>query len=221
MIVIASHNFPFLINNLLEQFSNHNIGNHQILVIDTNSDNVDYKDNFINLKQKYPNILFHTINENCWDSGAYIYSYLNYNVDRFIFLQDSISIVNSNFIKDIDVLLNEYDVVPLYNFFPYFYDTLEQKEWVEEGIQYNNLPNDGIFGPMFGINKKIMDKISTNLLKIPKTKEQACGMERRWSLLFHSVGASKKYLVYDSNYWVDCSLLKPIYIKKITYNRNK
>jgi len=39
-----------------------------------------------------------------------------------------------------------------------------------------------------------MNRIPTSWLKYPQEKLMQQGMERRWSLMFHSINASKTYL---------------------------
>ena len=133
MIVIASHDRYDLINNLLEQLTSINLNSHDILVVDTNSTDLDFLKKFNNLPIKYPNIKFDRLNYDCRDSGAYIYAYKNYKRESYIFLQDSIKIINNNIILEFDNFLKENDVISPYTF-NYFYDTDYQKEWVIEGI---------------------------------------------------------------------------------------
>jgi hypothetical protein len=192
MIVLATHDRIDLLESMLNRFNEINLNGHEVLVIDTNSTNQEYLDYFNQAKEKY-NFNFIRLNYTCWDSGAYIYAFQNHPSDKYIFLQDSLEITNPNLFVDIDNLLNQHDVVPFFNF-KYIYDHDQQKEWAEDGLEINSTPEYGIFGPLFGATKSILDKIPVEWLKHPTEKYQGNGMERRWSLMFHLINASKRYL---------------------------
>jgi hypothetical protein len=110
-------------------------------------------------------------------------------------LQDSLFIADINFISNITRQLDAVDVVPIYNF-RYAYHSNEERIWAEEHLGSDNLPQDGIFGPIFAVNRSIIKRIPILWLKEPKNKLQACGMERRWSLIFHRLNATKEYARY-------------------------
>jgi hypothetical protein len=93
--------------------------------------------------------------------------------------------------------LDIYEVVPWINF-GYFYENEDQRLWGEEGLTINNNPHDSIFGPIFGVRKETLDKLPKEWLKYPTNKNEGCSMERRWSLMFHLMDASKHYLEYTN-----------------------
>jgi hypothetical protein len=193
MIVVASHNNLDTLGWIVEDLYRIDLNNHEVCIIDTNSNNLEFKEKFHILRNKYPYFKFINLNYTCWDSGAYIWAYNNLKSERYIFLQDSLRILDKNYIKLIDQNLDLYDVVAHINF-KYHYENEEQKNWVEDGILFNELPEDAIFGPIFGVKKTTLDKIPSYWLKHPTNKNEGCGMERRWSLMFNQIGASKKYL---------------------------
>ena len=197
MIVVASHNRVDLLDSIIKNLLSINLNNHKVLIVNTNSNNEEYKEFFKECETKYPEFLFHTLDYTCWDSGAYIYAYTTFNSDRYIFLQDSLKITNSNLIPLWDNFLNLYEVVPFINF-GYFYDSDEQKIWSEEGLDISSTPKDSIFGPIFGVRKETLDKVPKEWLKIPTNKLQGCGMERRWSLMLHLLHCSKHYIEYTN-----------------------
>lgn len=178
MIVIATHNDSNILLDICNNFSNIDLYNQSVLIVDTNSDNPQFKKAFRHLSMTYKQFLFKRIEYKCWDSGAYINAYLNFpNEEKFIFLQDSIMIPGkSKFIETSIKLLDIYDVVPWTNF-QYKFDNQIQKEWSEEGIPLLTYPTDSIFGPMFAVNRKTLDRIPKDWLKIPSNKNEACGME--------------------------------------------
>lgn len=197
MIVIASHNNIELLESIVEQLNNINLNNHKVLIIDTNSDNEDYKNKFNELKEINSHFIFEQLDYNCWDSGAYIHAYKNYSDNHYIFLQDSLTITNKNLIPIFDNFLNIYDVVPLFNF-RYGYENDGQKIFVEQNLSISSLPEYAIFGPIFGVRKETLDKLSKDWLIYPTNKNEGCGMERRWSLMFHLIDASKHYLEFEN-----------------------
>jgi hypothetical protein len=192
MIVLATHDRVDLLESMLNKLNEINLNGHEVLIIDTNSTNQDYLNYFNQIKEKY-NFNFIRLNYTCWESGAYIYALQNFPSSKYIFLQDSLYITNSNLFIDIDNLLDHYDVVPFFNF-KYIYDHDQQKEWAEEGLNPSSLPEYGIFGPIFGATSKILQKLPSEWLKYPTEKYQGNGMERRWSLMFHLINANKYYL---------------------------
>lgn len=196
MIVVATHNDIEVLESIINDLNNIDLNGHNVSIIDTNSDEIEFKNRFDQLKNENPQFNFIHLDYTCWDSGAYIWTYKNFNEDKFIFLQDSIEILDKNFIKVVDENLNNYDVVAL-SAFPYRYDDPDQKTWVESGISFKVTPKYGIFGPIFAATKEILDKIPNEWLKYPTKKLEACGMERRWSLMFDVISATKAYLQYD------------------------
>jgi hypothetical protein len=92
-----------------------------------------------------------------------------------------------------DSLLDEYEVVPWINF-GYHYENEEQKAFAEQGLDVTSRPDRAITCPIFGIRKEALDKIPKEWLIKPYNKLTGCGMERRWSLMFHLLGISKYYI---------------------------
>lgn len=204
MIVIASHDSIDFLQAFLNNFGKIDIGGHEILIVNTNSTDSSYLDYFKTLPDQYPKIIFDTIDYDCWDSGAYIHAYKNYDADKYIFLQDSITITNDKLIPEWNALLDVYDVVPFINF-GYGYENEAQKQFVEQKIPIETLPVHAIFGPIFGATKHAMDTIPEEWLISPTNKNEGCGMERRWSLMFHVCGLSKHYIElenFDKNHTI-------------------
>jgi hypothetical protein len=193
MIVVASHNRIDLLENYLNNLTNLNLNGHDVLIINTNSDDKDYIKFFQEIPYQYPKFQFETLNYTSWDSGAYIHAYEKYPRGRYIFLQDSTEITNPNLIPIWDDLLDKYEVVPWINF-GYHYENEEQKEFTEQGLNVTSLPDRAITCPIFGIRKETLDKIPKEWLIKPYNKITGCGMERRWSLMFHLLGISKYYI---------------------------
>jgi hypothetical protein len=212
MIVVASHNRIDLLENMINRLKKIDLNKHRVLIVDTNSDNTDFKQRFKELQKQNPEFIFNKKDYTCWDSGAYIHAYKTYVDDSFIFLQDSLTITNNHLIPIIDGYLKNYEVVPFINF-GYGYENEEQKEFVEQGLDVTSKPPHGIFGPIFGVRTETLDKLPKEWLIEPHNKNLGCGMERRWSLMFHLIGASKHYLeiedipnnhtIYTSKQFID------------------
>jgi hypothetical protein len=212
MIVVPTHNNIKILKTFLDSLKNINLQNEDVLIIDTNSTDIEFQKEFNIIESVYP-YTFIRLDYGCYDSGAYIWAYQNIPSNNYIFLQDSIEILNPNYISIIKNKLQEFDVVAGFDF-PYNYDpNPEQKPWVESDIEFSDYPQQGIFGPMFSARKSILDKIPKHWLKFPTDKLLQQGMERRWSLMFHSINASKTYL----EGYGDINSSK--YIKKHFYTR--
>lgn len=198
MIVIASHNNKNLLKNILENLTNIDLNNHKVLIVDTNSSDPEYLQYFQEAKIQYTNFIFDRKEYTCWDTGAYIHAYKEYKDEKYIFLQDSLKITNKKLIPFWDAFLDVYDVVPLINF-GYWYENEEQKKYGEEDLpNHVDRPKDSIFGPIFGVNCSVLDRIPLEWFKEPKNKMEGCGYERRWSYMFHLVNASKHYIHYTN-----------------------
>ena len=202
MIVFAVNNRTDYIEKILNKLNYFN--KIDVLIVDTNSKNNSVLDFYKNLdisKFKFK-IYFDRIETDCYDSGAYIHSFIKYESDTFYFFQDSIEFINENIFNDIDNLLKLYDVVAI-SPFPLLFDNKEQVEWIT-----SNIPNDeikklynkqlfGIFGPMFSIKKTTLNKIPKDWLIYPSIKNEAMAMERKWSIIFNILDLKTTYLEDD------------------------
>jgi hypothetical protein len=197
MIVVASHDRVDLLELMLKRLNEINLNGHNVLIVDTNSSNTEYQNRFNELQIQYSNFTFDKLNYTCWDSGAYIHAYKNYPSENYIFLQDSLDITERNIIPIFDNFLKVYDVVPVFNF-GYGYESEEQKIFTEQNLPITSLPTWAIFGPIFAVRRETLDKLPKEWIIHPTNKVQGCGMERRWSLMFHLINASKHYLELEN-----------------------
>lgn len=202
MIVFAVHNRTDFIEDILNKLNHFN--KIDVLIIDTNSENNNVIDFYKNLDLNNFNFKIHfdRVETDCYDSGAYIYSFKKYESETFYFFQDSIEFINYDIFNDIDNLLNSYDVVGVSSF-PLIFDNKEQIEWITSNIPndyFRKLPNKqlfGIFGPMFSIKKITLEKIPNEWLIYPTIKNQAAAMERKWSIMFNILDLKITYLEDD------------------------
>lgn len=211
MVVIASHDNIDYLKSMLKRLSEIDLDGHDVLIVDTNSTNKEYLEYFNQVKCEYPDVKFDRKNYTCWENGAILHGYRMYKRDRYIFLNDSVYITNDKFFIHINNLLNEVEVVPIWNFV-YRYDTNEQQSWVEEGLPIERTyspyyPEWGIISSMFAVRYDTLTRIPSYWLRDDvNQKYKSQGMERRWSLMFHLINASKKYLDFlygekHNNFW--------------------
>lgn len=220
MIVFASHNNTNLLDLNLERLCEIDLNGHDVLFIDTGSTDEEYIRYFDEMKKKYSQFMFIRKDNMCWDTGAYLHAYRNYVRDRYIFLQDSIYISSDTFIKEIDEMLDRYEVVPIFDSW-YTYDSTADLEWVEDGLGVvESRPLRLYFGPMFATRRSTMDKIPNDWHREPHDKVTATRMERRWALMFHLLKVSWAYYhrVNYGHFWqkFPCTQHK---IRKIWMNR--
>lgn len=201
MIVFAVHDRVDMISDLLDNLNMFN--KKDVIIIDTNSSNNNVIDFYKNLnKDKYNfKIFYDRVNYNCYDSGAYIHVFQNYDSDIFYFFQDSIEFINPNIFNQIDAFLESYDVVAISSF-PLIFDNQSQIDWILSNISVNeinklNYQMWGIFGPMFSIKKSSMNKIPKEWLISPSNKNEAMSMERKWSIIFNILNFKTIYLEKD------------------------
>lgn len=205
LLVVACHNDINLLNNWLDRIKLINIPEHtKIIFIDTYSDNEEFKTHFSLLKEQNvnQNLMFERLDYICYASGAYWYTYLTYTSNHYIFLHDSNTIIDLNFLEIILEKLKEYNIV---SFFDFQYDHF-LNEWSGtdfEGITDITYPQRLIVGPMFATTKTTLDKIPHQWFKIPQNKTEEEGCERRWALMFHLINATKINLLTD---WVGMTL---------------
>ena len=210
MIVFAVHGIADKIEIVLKQLNNFNT--MDVLIVDTKSpsDVVEsfYKEN----KNNYNfNLSYHRVNHYCYDSGAYMITFKQFQSEKYYFFQDSIEFINTQIFKEIDRLLNDFDVVATSSF-PLIFDNYEQIDWVfrnlnlkvnlnlldpASGRSFCNLPILGIFGPMFSIKRETLLRIPEHWLVQPNTKNQAMAMERKWPIMFHLLNMSVAYIEKD------------------------
>jgi hypothetical protein len=220
MIVFAVHDRVDLIFQVFEKLEKFNF--RDVLVVDTNSKNNNVFNfyNSLNKSQYKFNIFYDRINHDCYDSGAYIHSFQKYDYETFYFFQDSVEFINEKIFEEIDNLLIENQVVAIASF-PLIFDSQIQMDWVISDIpEYINLNFNqikGIFGPMFSIKKTNLELINKNWLSIPSNKLQACGMERKWSIIFNLLGFKTYYL--EGDYMSFLSQSQNKYINKKMINR--
>jgi hypothetical protein len=80
--------------------------------------------------------------------------------------------------------------------FPFFFDNGEQQGWVAVQYPWILEPEHGIFGPVFYITRKVMDRLDKlgRFPKAPTNKNEANGTERAWAFALKAIGITPAYL---------------------------
>jgi hypothetical protein len=200
MIVFAVHNMVDKIELVLEQLNKFN--KIDVLIVDTNSPTDVVKWFFEEKKDSYNfKLIYDKLDVTGYETGAFLHAFKNYKADKFYFFQDSIEFINTDIFNKIDSLLEIYNVVSI-SHFPLIFDNTEQLNWVISSFDKNEISNlkytpFGIFGSMFSIKRKDLEKIPSKWLNYPTNKLETCGMERKWAIIFAIIGLSVVYLEED------------------------
>jgi len=185
LIVIATNNGSHLVEQLIDSILKHRV-NYQILIVDTKSGDGHYN-RLQKIVAERPDILLTQTLERTFDTGAYVWTYLNYKAENYHFIHDSVTIKSPNFFQDISNFLKSYDVVPYmwfkeigmrnYNMFDEWWNFYVSNGCLTE-INY------GFFGPMFSCKKSSLDSLQVDKLVLPLKKSHQNTFERIWAILF-------------------------------------
>lgn len=199
MIVISSYNNINVVETLLNSLSECDNIDEKVIIVCTCPKQIEMI-NFLNsLKPSDFKFDFEiTITPySGYDTGGYIWAYNNFIDDYYIFLQDSLIINNKNWL---DVFKSYRDVNTINTWCSFILnDEPSHTNFFipKMGFTPKSLNGDiGIFGPMFQISRKSLDKINQkfNINNfIPHDKMSACAMERGWS-----------YLIINSDLSLNC-----------------
>ncbi len=151
-----------------------------------------YDDRYIDaclasLGTKYRGVVIDT-SKGGYTTGAYIEAYREYEADNYFFMQDTM------FAKQPDYLQPFIDKKPEHGavawcLFHMSFDTSHQEERTRE-IYGDDLPDYGIFGPVFYVSRKDMETLDEKglLPPIPRNKLEAQTTERMWACAFKNAG---------------------------------
>jgi len=201
MIVIATNNgysqHISKVDNQLRVRSIENILNSiesigyldDVLVMDTGSTNLESIEYLKSLKDNNPfsfNLMIDEFVGN-YPTGAYISAFKKYKSEYYIFLQDSMSIKDPNFVQEVENRLTDNNVVCLFECKTCGYDNDQQREFVYNSIgetEYDTL----IFGPVFFAKHDVLGRVFDQIKILPTTKPEESGMERAFGVLFKKNG---------------------------------
>jgi glycosyltransferase involved in cell wall biosynthesis len=215
LVVIATHNGKNLLKRCLDSISTQ----YPILVVDTGSSDPESIEFFGNLGVIYPKHDVFTTKTSFkgYDTGAYLWAYWNYNADNYLFLQDSLEVLEKDYIKPFRDIQPKLGCVP-WATFEMCWDSIQQKEFIEY-LYGSAEPDRGIFGPVFYVNRKSLDILNEKglLPAYPINKNQSQGLERGWATAFHLAGMEVKGLYpFDPTKMIDGTLgiFKKVFAKR-------
>lgn len=224
MIVIAAYNSLVYVRSLLNSIRTSAI-DEEVLVVCTCPKQTYFIETLIKhiLETEYPFKLKYTITPySGYDSGAYIWTYQNYEDDYYIFLHDSVIANHSQWFERFKLFRNENTLNAwcYFNIFPLV--TTYSEFFLPKMKKYPILDNTypGIFGPMFQISRKALCNIDKKYdlnQFIPTHKDEACAMERGWTYL--AIGSGININVIDGHYGTSPQYYKDMSLTKFLMNR--
>lgn len=174
MIVVASHNGVEFLPKLLDTMP------EEPFVVDVGSTDPE----FIEYVAKLSNS---GRIDNLQSIGAYKYAYDRFpDEQEFMFMHDSMLVKDKMFVEKMSRLG---DVVGWLRF-PMFFDNHGQQHYLSQYYDMGNLPDYGLFGPIFYAKRSALDKITW---PVCETLEQAHAAERGLAIAFHQAGVKVEY----------------------------
>lgn len=208
-VVIATHSNVECLNLLLQAYDNFGFFNkYDVYIVETGNDIESIKYMEIQLKERKPFERFTYIRSNgIYDTGAYVLIYENFlkHLDcldkKVFFSHDSIIPTKVDSIEKM-MYINNSDSVTAWYTHQLFFDSEKQKKYCKEmfdimkiglsNYNFDTIHEYLIFGPIFSTSLDIMRKLRSNfnlskLFGSITCKEEQCGMERLWGILFQTL----------------------------------
>jgi hypothetical protein len=191
-VVIATHGGTDLLRESLPKMKD-----RAVVVVDTGA----HIDSVERLCNQYPNVAYLSTPYRGYDTGAYLWAYWMVSARNYLFMQDSCSPREPDFIEQFARAMpaSEFGAVGWSSFTMTCWDSDAQREataWMYGGKDW---PLQGIFGPIFYTNRRtLLNMEQKSLLPMPPVhKLQQQAMERAWAILFHASGARVNFLRKD------------------------
>lgn len=184
LIVIPYFNGKEFIENLISSIEKHTDAPY--IVVDTGSTEQESIDVFNNLWCKKD-----ATKKAGYGVGAYILAYENYLADEYLFIHDSMV-----FKKDPLPEMRKHDVCTWLRF-PMGEQFQDVKGYLEgDYVLLDDLPEHGIFGPIFYAKRSALDKIRSMgyFKRYPVSKQDLCSFERGMAIAFKRAGIKVGYL---------------------------
>lgn len=170
-----------------------------VLVVDTGAMNPELQW----LCDEYDNVVYMLTPYQGYDTGAYLWAFWNVRAKNYLFMQDSCSPREPNFVEQFArAMPGDFGAVGWSSFTMSCWDSDAQRlatAWMygQPDAPLDDWPAKGIFGPIFYTTYKTLFNMSVRgLLPMPPVhKQQQQAMERAWALLFHRAGAPVNFLV--------------------------
>jgi hypothetical protein len=131
-------------------------------------------------------------------SGALIDAYrFGPKADSYLVVQDTMEPLFDRVVDPfLDAAEEQKTPVVAWARFPLFFDNPEQEHWVTRQYQQVPKPKHGIFGPVFYVERKVLERLDKygRLPKKPVNKNEANGTERAWAYAFAVLGINPGFL---------------------------
>lgn len=160
LVIVPTFNGKEILEKLLLTFPE----NVDLLVVDTGSDNyylTEVKDKFPNLKMQICKLPFRGYG---W--GAFLWAYWNYPAKNYFLMQDSMEIIDPNFVEVFKSIQPQRGVA-CWGEFGFDYCFEEATNWIKSMYKFETPPEKGIFGPIFLINRETIDELRDRQLLFP------------------------------------------------------
>ncbi len=188
MIAIATNNGHRFLPELIHSLETHGTDGHDVLIVDTGSSDPDATA-YLDTLKSYSGPFKLTVTQTPYkgyDTGAYLWAFRNFPSDTYIFLQDSVLIKQSGWVKDFESRLTYGVGAAPWLTFPVQWDNEEQIQYVTEKFQSTDLAPFGVFGPIFATTHAALSDLEEQglLNVVPTNKHQQQAMERGWAFAF-------------------------------------
>lgn len=200
MIVIASHNNRDSLLRLL-----HGIPKEiPTLIVDTCSGQ-SIQDLASGVRQ-FPNVSVDKTPERNYDTGAYVYAFRNHPAQDYLFMHDSLEVLDQSFYSQFTSAPKN-AIVPWMGVTPFYQSYTDTHYGILTSIFKEKHPKEStppyaVFGPIFYITHDNMKKIESsgglNFLPLNKTDAQAT--EQIWALWAQNAGLDVRPLFTN---WLD------------------
>lgn len=193
MLVIGTHNGGDHLKRCVASIDTYGTAGHQVLIVDTSSDDPSHLKILDEIKQTHPDFLVETSKYGQYELGSIRHAYFEHKPERFLFIHDSVELKSKDWWLPFEFKLREYNVVPWITFNPVNFDTQDQVNFIQSTYGLTLDPSYvGIFGSMFCTSLDVMKRLEDRgwLGFACPTKIISMAMERAWPLAFRAVGAS-------------------------------
>ncbi len=198
MIVIATHNHNIALLRLLKSIQQ-NGGAERILVVDTCSPQ-SLKSLRKTIQSTYPSVVLDRTAKPDYDTGAYLHAFRYYKDEEYLFLHDSLEVIQPDFMTafrqtatDLDTVVPWMGVEPFYTAYTDVHFSILTKLF-KEPHPLSSPPSYAFFGPIFYASRQGMEKMqSAGFLNFaPQNKTEAQVTEQVWSLWASRSGLAVK-----------------------------
>lgn len=236
MIVIASHNGGDHLRQLIDGMSFFGTKGEDVLIVDnqtTDLYSLGYMEHLQESDLPFKVYIDKTNFTTGYEPGAFIWSFRNYEDDRYVFFQDSMRVTGPDWLTQFDDRHKEgADVVPWAIFRPLMFgmhpdNVLHVIEGWGQDLWHKYRDNlDGFFGSIFSVKREALLKADEAGLfpdkGIPTSKWGAQAMERVFPIVFAEIGASVTPIIgmETKEGWPLHQIVNNLHLRKVFGGRN-